>query len=227
MKGDGSEAFMKIILLAGIAAIVAGGVYLHGPLRNGETYDRTIDEAYETVRNMPMPRQFGRMVENVPGGTVKMDYADQQAIVWRFTAKGKDAALFKVEFTPVDEPGKVYVSTSYEPLEAAPLLFDGSDNLMSDPELFDKMARVSMREQVDARLERRPFNQKLTQDVMAGWVMKNVGNIQQEVSSQMKDAVKSFDEMDKERELSKQRAEAAKFSTAKPMNEAKPMSGGR
>lgn len=218
---------MKIILLAGIAAIVAGGVYLHGPLRNGETYDRTIDEAYESVRNMAMPRQFGRMVENVPGGSVKMDYADRQSIVWRFTAKGKDAALFRVDFTPVDEPGKVYVTTSYEPLENASLLFDSSDSLMSDPALFDQMARVSMREQVDSRLERRPFNTKLTQDVMAGWAMKNMGNIQQEVGTRMNEAAKSFEDMDEEAKLSKQRAESAKFSSAKPMNEGKPMSGGR
>ncbi len=215
---------MKIVFLAGAAAIIAGGVYLHGPLRNGETYDRSIDDAYETVRAMPLPPLFARMVENVPGGDVRMEYADRQSISWHFTAKGREGAVFRVEFAPVETPGKVYVSTSYENLDESALLYDGSDRLMSDPELFEQMARVSLREQVDARLERRPFDKKLTQDVLAGWTMKNMGNIQREVGAQMNEVADTFKQADEEARLSRQRAEAARFSSAKPMNDARPTS---
>jgi hypothetical protein len=213
---------MKIVFLAGAAAIIAGGVYLHGPLRNGETYDRSVDDAYETVRAMPMPPLFARMVENVPGGDVRKEYADRQSVSWHFTAKGREGAVFRVEFAPAETPGKVYVSTSYENLDESALLYDGSDRLMSDPELFEQMARVSLREQVDARLERRPFDKKLTQDVLAGWTMKNMDNIQREIGAQMNEVADTFKQADEEARLSRQRAEAARFSSAKPMNDARP-----
>lgn len=218
---------MKIVLFAGIAAIVAGGVYLHGPLRDGETYDRSIDEAYESVRNMPMPKTFSRIVDRVPGGSIRRDFVDRQSITWTFMAKGKEGSVFKVEFTPVETPGQVYVSTSYTALDHANLLYDGSDPLMGDPDLFDKLARVALREQVDSRLERRPYNNKPAADVMAAWTVKNINKIQQGVAQQMNEVSQTFSEMDEQTRQMKSAAEARKFSSGKPMNDAKPMSSGR
>lgn len=210
---------MKIVLFAGIAAIIAGGVYLHGPLRDGETYDRSPDDAYEAVRSLSFPKQFQRMVNGVPGGSIKRDYVDGQSITWTFMAKGKEGARFKVEFIPKDNPQQVYVVTAYERLEHSNLLYDGKDPLMGDPELFSKFGRVALREQVDSKLERRPYDNKPASDVLMAWTMKNMGKIQQGVSDQMTEVSKSLNEADEAGRRAKQEAEARKFASGKPMTE--------
>lgn len=198
---------LKFLMFSSMSALVAGGVYLHGPLRYGETYNRDLDSAYETVRAMPMPPTFKTMVAGVRGGDIKREFVDGKSLTWTFKSNGKEGAVFTVTFTPTGEPNRTYVSTSYERLEHAKLLYDASDSLLGDPQLFDQMARVTLREQVDAKLERRPFNKKLTMDVMSGWMMANMGKVQQNVGKTFDEVSKSMDEFDKAHRRAQSEAE--------------------
>jgi hypothetical protein len=98
---------MKLVLIGGIAALVGGGVYMHGPLRAANVYDMSAGEAYQKLAAAKVEPSgtgpFGRLDTIVSGsgnGTVE------------FSATGSHAALRCVATVAPEGSGKARVDAS-------------------------------------------------------------------------------------------------------------------
>jgi hypothetical protein len=181
---------MKWMFLGGVPALVAGGVYFHGPLVSGETYAVPATEAARVLETLPLPAMVEGMIDTLPGGNFTRAVDPGKSVTYFFHARGGQAAKFVATLQPVDA-GHTRINTAMTMSGDAESLL--KTQYMPLAKQFEAVGAVAMREQIDAKLEHRPFNQEVTKQAMMGFAMANMGAIQKSASEAMDAAVKLQD----------------------------------
>lgn len=202
-------------MFGGAAAALAAGVYFHGPLKSGETYDRAPTEVYRIVEASPLPSLFDKMVYNQRGGSVTRGGEPEKSMVWYFHANGVQVAKYTVGIAAAGDT-KTRVSTSFEMSDAAEKAL-GKGFAIKGADQYEVVGRAAMDEQIDARLDGRTFDYAKVNEAMAGYMMANMGKIQGEALKSMDEAADSFKKMDEQRAYSKAQADNRKYRAGEPM----------
>lgn len=182
---------MKWLMIGGVPAVVAGGVWFHGPLATGETYARPASEVAQVLENLTIPRAVTGMVESVPDGAYTRDVVPGKSVTYFFHARGGQAAKFVATYQAVDAT-HTRVSTSMTMSGDAETLL--KTRFMPLAKQFATVGDVAMREQIDARLEQRDFDKRVVTNAMQGYAMANMGEIQKSASAAMEEAAKLHSE---------------------------------
>ena len=196
-------------MFGGAAIALATGAYFHGPLKTGETYNRSPAEVYRIVESSPLPSMFDKMVYNQRGGE------PEKSMIWYFHANGKQVAKYTVNITP-SGPDKTRVSTSFGMSDDAEAAL-GKGFAIKGADQYAVIGRVSMNEQIDSRLDKRPFDYSKISDAMSAYVLTNMNKIQGEAIKSMDEAAENFKKMDAEREYQRAQAENRKYKPGEPM----------
>lgn len=181
---------MKWLFLAAAPAVVAGGMYFHGPLKTGETYARPAADVAYTLETMSLPQYVDGSIDRLPSGSSRREVVPGKSVTYYFFSRGGQAAKFVAEIHPVDE-GHTRVSTYMT-------MSDDADKLMKTKFMpmakeFKVVGAAAMNEQIDSRLEKRAFDKDIVKRAMAGFAMANMGEIQQSVGEAMTEAAKMND----------------------------------
>lgn len=184
---------MKWVLLCGAPAVIAGGLYFHGPLRSGETYARPAADVAYTLETMTLPDYVAGQIDRLPSGSSRRDVVPGKSVTYYFFSRGGQAAKFVAEVHPIDA-GHTRVSTYMT-------MADDADKLMKTEFMpvakeFKIVGAAAMNEQIDARMEKRAFNKEVVTQAMAGFAVANIGEIQKGVGDAMQEAAKRSRELD-------------------------------
>jgi hypothetical protein len=177
---------MKWVLIGGVPAAVAGGIYFHGPLVTGETYAVPAAQVAQTLENLSFPGYVGSTVSGLPGASTTRDIEPGKSVTYFFHARGGQAAKFVASYQPVDAT-HTRVSTRMEMSGDAEKLLKGQ--YMSNAKEFEVVGAAAIREQIDARLEARPFNKDVVMKAMQGYAMANMGEIQKGVADALNESI--------------------------------------
>lgn len=199
---------MKWIVMCSAPVIVGGGMYMHGPLKTSETYPRPAAEAAYVLETLQLPQAVTGMMSSVPKASTTREFIPGKSISWSFHARGGQVARFIAEMDPVDET-HTRISSSLKMMGDSEKLMQ--TEYMPMAKQFSVVGRVAMREQLDSRMEKRPFNKEIVTKAMAGYAMANMGEIQQSVSASMDKAVKMQDDR------AASRASGVSFVPGQPM----------
>lgn len=202
-------------MFGGAAIALATGAYFHGPLKMGETYNRSPIEVYRIVESSPLPSMFDKMVYNQRGGAVTRGGEPEKSMIWYFHANGKQVAKYTVNISPSGAE-KTRVSTSFEMSDDAEKVL-GQGIAISGADQYKVIGRVSMNEQIDSRLDKRPFDSGKIADAMSAYVLTNMNKIQGRALESMDKAAGEFKKMDAERDYQRAQAENRKYKPGEPM----------
>ncbi len=202
-------------MFGGVAAALAAGVYFHGPLKGGETYDRPAMEVYRIVESSPLPSAFDKMVYRQRGGSVTRGGVPEKSMVWYFHANGVQVAKYAVDIIPSGDK-KTRVSTRFEMSDAAEKAL-GKGFAIAGADQYAVIGRASMDEQIDARLDGRDFDYAKISEAMSGYMVANMGKIQGEAIKSMDEAAASFKKADERRAYGQAQAENMKYKPGEPM----------
>lgn len=144
---------MKIEGLVGLslATAAAGGLYASDALTRGEVYDLPFEQVHGELAAMPLPDDVTQVSAAGVGRDIEV-HPDQAAINWVFLSNGEQTARFTATLSREGER-RTRVVVDYV---AGPALPDEMFRI-SDTTLMRKLAAAALAEQVDSRLERRPF----------------------------------------------------------------------
>ena len=181
-------------MFGGAAIALATGAYFHGPLKTGETYNRTPFEVYRAVESSPLPSLFSKMVYNQRGGAVTRGGEPEKSMIWYFHANGKQVAKYTVNIA-ASGADKTRVSTRFEMSDDAEKAL-GKGFAISGADQYAVIGRVSMNEQIDSRLDKRPFDSGKIADAMSAYVLTNMNKIQGEAMESMDKAATEFKKME-------------------------------
>ncbi len=178
---------MKWVLFCAAPALAAGGIYLHDPSSAGETYPLSVADVEYTLGAMSLPDYVENTLGTLPGGNSTRTVVPGKSVTYYFHARGGDAGKFTAELSAVDAT-HTRVTTSMT-------MNGGADELMKTKYLpvgkeFGVVGRDTMREQIDARLERRPFDKEVTKKAMAGFAVANMGAMMKSTNDVMDDVAK-------------------------------------
>ena len=145
---------MNFLGVAGLSlAAVAGGLYASDALTRGEVYDLSYDQAFAELSTMPLPTEVTQLSARSAGSRVEVR-TQGSVIAWRFLDDGRENGRFTATLSrESDAQTRVIVDFV--------LGSDAPEGVLriSDTALMRKLAAAAMAEQVDSRLEGRPFEQ--------------------------------------------------------------------
>lgn len=206
---------MKELMFGGAAAALAAGVYFHGPLKSGETYERPASEVYRIVESSPLPSAFDKMVYHQRGGSVTRGGEPEKSMIWYFHANGVQVAKYTVNIVSTGAK-QSRVSTDFEMSDAAEKAL-GKGFAIKGADQYKVIGQAAMNEQIDSRLDGRAFDYARISDAMSGYMMANMGQIQGEAIKSFDEASAKFKKMDEQRAYRDAQAENAKFKPGEPM----------
>lgn len=202
-------------MFGGAAIALATGAYFHGPLKSGETYNRSPTEVYRIVEASPLPSMFDKMVYNQRGGAVTRGGEPGKSMIWYFHANGKQVAKYMVGMVP-SGADKTRVTTSFEMSDDAEKAL-GKGFAISGADQYAVIGRVSMNEQIDSRLDKRPFDSGKVAEAMSAYVLTNMNKIQGQAMESMEKAAEGFKKADEQRAYQRAQAENRKYKAGEPM----------
>jgi hypothetical protein len=142
------------------SGLAVGGLYAGGALSPGEVYDLPVADARSRLTSMPMPPMLRESTVGSDAAAVTMD-AGVESVSWRISSRPDYSAVFTAHLSP--EGAGTRVAVTYE--------VHTSDSSFADPMLSTRFMRGAaesvFREQVDARLEGRPFDLLAAMDAFA------------------------------------------------------------
>lgn len=201
-------------MFGGAAIALAAGAYFHGPLQLGETYDRSVADVYRMVESTPLPPLFDKMVYNQRGGTVTRGGEPQKSMVWYFHARGQQIGKYTVTLAE-SGPDKTRVTTRFEMAENADQVM-GKGIAIHGSDQFKVIGRAAMDEQIDARLDKRPYDSAKISEAMAGYIATNMGQVERGVSQSMDQAAEQFRKADAEAAYQHAQAENRRLRSDEP-----------
>jgi hypothetical protein len=152
---------VKLFLGIGASGALLGGLYAGDALTAGTVYDVPIEQAYGELASMPVPDALVPAAAGIDATEVDARRADG-AIDWRFRVRGEEVARFTARLSP-EGPGRTRVRIDYVAGEpATPEL-----RHLTGATLTRDFARIAMREQVEAQLERRPVDRERIANALA------------------------------------------------------------
>lgn len=178
-----------------------GGLYATGNLGSlsGQPFDVAPQVAYERIAYMPMPPQItsaglNATAERDPGRSVK----------WSFAKRGSEVMNVTATLSPLAGGKATSLETEVDIQEDHPYAKQfGVTNL-------EMHANVSLAEQIASRIEGRPFDTARAQQLATAYVSVNVGKMHQDISGQLHETKKRFDQHDREAAYVTARAQAGK-----------------
>lgn len=183
-------------MCGGAAAALMTGVYFHGPLAGGETYDRPATEVYRIVEASPLPALFDRMVYGQQRGSVTRGGEPDRSMVWYFHANGAQVARYTVALYPSGP--KTRVSTRFEMTDAARQALRNGVAIQGADQ-YEAVGRAAMDEQIDARLAGRKFDHARIARAMAGVTTADIGKARGEAPRSIDEAPARFSRRDETR----------------------------
>lgn len=176
--------------------MLLGGLYAGGAFTPGQVYDVPIAQAYSELATMPIPSMLAQVTGSPDAAKVDTRRLPG-SIEWHFRAGNEEVSLFTARLS-AEGPRRTRVRISYEP--AKPL--SPEVGRLTSTRLMRDLAEFTMSEQVTARLEHRPFDQKAA---MHAWAVYTVDH--PEVIKEYGQAVNGMF-----KEVSRQAAETAQSS---------------
>lgn len=134
-------------------AAAVGGLYASDALTRGEVYDLSYDQAFAELSSMPLPAEVTQLSARSAGSRVEVR-TQGSVIAWHFLADGRDNGRFTATLSR-EGGSQTRVIVDFLPGSDAP---EGVLRI-SDTALMRKLAAAAMAEQVDSRLEGRPFEE--------------------------------------------------------------------
>jgi hypothetical protein len=208
---------MKWLMIGGVPAAIAGGVYFHGPLIQGEIYARPAAEVGQMLDNLTLPRDVTSMIQGLPGGAYTRDVEPGKSVTYFFHARGGQAAKFVATYQAVDAT-HTRVSTSMTMSGDAEKLL--KTRYMPQAKQFAAVGEAAMREQIDSRLEDRDFDKRVVMQAAANYAIGNISEIQQGVGAAMDEAAKMQKENSRAMQVS--RPGEPSFDAGRPMVDPNP-----
>lgn len=149
---------MKIILIGAAAALGLGGMVAAGSMSDGgggegEVYARPIGQVQAELAAMPMSPEVARAYRKSFGDRMEVRQ-ESGAVVWRFSAQGREVARFTATLTE-EGPERTRVSVDYTP---GALLKGDDGDLLAHP-VVAHAAELTMAEQIDSTFEGRSFDE--------------------------------------------------------------------
>jgi hypothetical protein len=141
--------------LAATATLGGGGLWYSGALEGGEFYPVAPAEVAHQLAVMKMPDELQSALDGNDLVRLKTMRSGNEEVRWDVILNGQPVARFVAELIPADGGTKVRVD--FELSESRMGEAAGKHTPLSTP-LVQAMAEIALAEQVDATLEKRPFN---------------------------------------------------------------------
>lgn len=202
-------------MFGGAAIALATGAYFHGPLKSGETYNRPPTEVYRIVEASPLPSMFDKMVYNQRGGAVTRGGEPGKSMIWYFHANGKQVAKYTVNLA-ASGADKTRVTTSFDMSDDAEKVLS-KGFAISGADQYKVIGRVSMNEQIDSRLDKRPFDSGKIAEAMSAYVLTNMNKIQGQALESMDKVAGEMKKIDAQQDYQRAQAENRKYKPGEPM----------
>ena len=158
---------MKWVIGVAGSGLLAGVLYASNAFAPGAVYDKSFDQAYAELSTMPLLPPIGPAGE----GAATMNRA-AGSIDWRLAIGTTEVGRFTARLSPVGA-NRTRVVVEFASASTAP----GNDPILSS-ELMTNFARLSMVEQVDARLENRPPDVREIQEAAARHIQANPAQLE-------------------------------------------------
>lgn len=185
---------MKIVGLVGLAGIVGGGLYMHGPIGGGEVYPLPAAEALQRVQSVELPGRVEGMLYEAGrgGGVVERAVVPGKSVIFTFKVQGKTVGSYTVTADPVDAAS----SRIGMDFVMAP---DAEENMkgvmMPMAKQFAVVGKAMVDESVDAALDGRPYDKRIDRNAMMEYTAANPGEIMKGASDAMDAAAALSDDM--------------------------------
>lgn len=199
--------FMKVFGIG--APVVLGSLYMTGNLGSvsGQAYDRPATEVYASLSTMSMPDDLQKQMNRKPVTFVSVDRVPDKQVRWKFTRDGHQVFSVTADISPLSDGRAANVSTKVEA---------GELDLKRGGGVLPGMAGVMVEEQIAAVIERRPYDEALAGRRAAVYMVKNQGQMFDDVNKQMAGASERFKEYDRESARSAATRDV-RFQPGKPM----------
>jgi hypothetical protein len=143
-----------IILIAASGFAIGGGLYAEGILSKGEVYDLPVAEARGRLTGLSLSPETLAIAGGSDNASVTVK-GTSDAIVWSVPTSGSRAATFTVNLR-AEGPSRTRVNISYVNGTSTPNYVDR----LTSTRFFRGYAETSFNEDVDARLDGRPVDQR-------------------------------------------------------------------
>lgn len=143
---------MRILAAVSASGLLVGGVYASGALDAGEVYDLPLSEVRTRLADMPLPMD----ALHTAGGSNKAQASialDETAVRWRVASGAGGSALFTANLHR-EGPQRTRVTLDYAPAKSGEKYLDR----LTGTRFLRGFAETSFAQQVDARLEQRPYD---------------------------------------------------------------------
>jgi hypothetical protein len=224
---------MKAMMFGGAAAMLGGGLYIHGDLQGGQVYPLSIAVAYEKLAATDLPGSLGGSRGDAynRGSTdsdVIVEREPNKSVTWKLRQDGSTIARFTADLQPVgDNATRVRVTFKID--EDGKLGSLGPK--IAQSKFLATIAETGMNEQVDSVLDGRPYNAKVVSMQIATYMMTHrseINQFMQDIQSSVEAEAANFRDYDggyRGSGVARTNLESpdGPAKTALPMNSARPM----
>jgi hypothetical protein len=192
-------------LLAGASALLLAGC-------GGEEYPVPAAQAFDTLASVGTPSALSPLPVGIEMVDVEFDAVpDHNAVKWKFTHEGDDLGTIVARVDPNgDAASKV---TVYYADGTAPGEKWRNEKVRG---LLERQVQRLVVEAVDAKFEKRPFDQQVRLSVTKETALASVGAMMKDMDASLEEEIARRDEIERE---SKSRAAIRSASSTKPMTD--------
>jgi hypothetical protein len=153
---------------AAATSMIGGGAYMTGAFNGGEVYNMPIEQVFAELESMELPVEMQDGFAAQPGTDIRVSRQDDKSITWEFTVEGHELATFRADMEKVDQDHtRVIVHFSVQDPGLDEHEEHMADTLNAEP-FFVEVGEIAFAEQIDATLEKRPFDtNKVGMEVMS------------------------------------------------------------
>ena len=161
-------------IMMGLAAtgMVGGGVWYSGALNGGEFYPIAPTEVAHQLALMPMPSDVEAALDADDMIRLRTTRKGNEEVRWDVLLNGVPIAKFTAELEAAE--GGTNVTVDFELSDSSLGQAAGKETPLST-ELVQTLAEIALAEQVDATLEKRPFDTERVANGAATWIAMNPG----------------------------------------------------
>ncbi|ANY18902.1 hypothetical protein A6F68_00367 [Tsuneonella dongtanensis] len=179
-------------IVIGLAALTGLGTagYMTGSFGSGEYYEISPAQVSSDLAGMQIPAEFS---EKSAGVRIEAISADNEQVHWELSMDGGPVADVYAHLDPSGSGTRVSIDFAMRDGEGTERL---DRMLPMGSEFFADMAELALTEQIDATLDRRPFDKDKFAGALVGYAAANPGKIvkfQQNVQDQALSNMQEFE----------------------------------
>lgn len=160
MKFYGLSLALPVVGVCGYAAM---------PDR-GAVYAVPVDQAYSKLVSLEMEPGLQQMVTASDGLTLSTEAVPNQAVVWKFAAKGDPLGEVRADLSP-SGAGQTRIKVSFKLAETGPL--KAHAEFVNQQELISSYVTINLQEKIGSTLENRPFDESKVGQAMAQYALSH------------------------------------------------------